>query len=149
MSLWSLYESFCKSLKSYFMIKGIPLKLIAPCGMNCNLCLGYLRDKNVCPGCRDYYCSEGDYRQSCIIKNCKILKRNKWKYCSIKCENFPCARLKSLDKRYRIKYGMSMIENLNNIAKNGIRAFIRQEVKKWIKRDSVFCVHRKTYYRIK
>ncbi len=131
------------------MIKGIPLKLIAPCGMNCNLCLGFLRDKNKCPGCRDYYSGKPDYRKSCIIKNCKILKQNNWKYCSVKCNNFPCTRLKNLDKRYRTKYSMSMIENLNYIEKNGIRAFIRQQLKKWFKGDSVFCVHRKEYYKIK
>jgi len=131
------------------MIKNIPLKLIAPCGMNCNLCLAYLRDKNNCPGCRDYECRRPDYRSRCIIKNCKILQHHKWKYCSIKCGNFPCPRLKSLDKRYRTKYGMSMIENLNNIEKNGIRAFIRQQAKKWFKGDSVFCVHRRQYYKVK
>ena len=25
--------------------------LIAPCGMNCRLCLAYIRDKKACPGC--------------------------------------------------------------------------------------------------
>ena len=29
----------------------IPVKLIAPCGMNCRLCWGYVREKNSCPGC--------------------------------------------------------------------------------------------------
>ncbi len=28
------------------------VSLIAPCGMNCGICLAYLRTKNVCPGCR-------------------------------------------------------------------------------------------------
>jgi hypothetical protein len=27
-------------------------QLIAFCGMNCTLCMAYLRDKNRCPGCR-------------------------------------------------------------------------------------------------
>ena len=27
-------------------------ELIAPCGMNCGICYGYLREKNKCPGCR-------------------------------------------------------------------------------------------------
>jgi hypothetical protein len=26
--------------------------LIAPCGMNCGVCMAYLREKNKCPGCR-------------------------------------------------------------------------------------------------
>ena len=27
-------------------------ELIAPCGMDCGLCMGYLREKNTCGGCR-------------------------------------------------------------------------------------------------
>ena len=30
----------------------ISTSLIAPCGMNCRLCLGQIREKNTCPGCR-------------------------------------------------------------------------------------------------
>lgn len=28
------------------------ISLIAPCGMNCSICMAYLREKNKCPGCR-------------------------------------------------------------------------------------------------
>jgi hypothetical protein len=124
-------------------------KLIAPCGMNCNLCSGYLRDKNKCPGCREDSDSKSDYRARCIIKNCDHLKENNWKYCTSKCQKYPCARLKGLDKRYRTKYGMSMIENLENIKNNGIRRFINDEKKRWISGNKVFCVHNKDYYEIK
>ncbi len=123
-------------------------KLIAPCGMNCALCLGYLREKNKCPGCR----SDKDtpnYCTRCIIKNCKIIKENNWKYCSPKCKKYPCVRLKKLDKRYKTKYCMSMINNLNDIEKNGIRSFLKQEEKRWIKGNKIFCVHDKKYYEIK
>ena len=84
--------------------------LIAPCGMNCSLCVAYLRDKNQCPGCRSIDSGKtSEYRKNCIIKNCDQLKKNNWKYCSDKCEKFPCKRLKNLDKRYRNKYEMSMV----------------------------------------
>jgi len=124
--------------------------LIAPCGMNCSLCMAYLRDKNTCPGCR-YLIDEDEpkTRIRCIIKNCDQLKKHNWKYCSDKCEKFPCIRLKNLDKRYRTKYDMSMIENLENIKKLGIRKFIEREKKRWIKGNQIFCVHRKEYYPIK
>ena len=127
------------------MKKTIPLELIAPCGMNCNLCLGYLREKNKCPGCNSID-NKNSYHVRCIIRNCKILQQNKWKYCSSKCDKFPCTRLKNLDKRYRTKYGMSMIENLNHIDEKGIEEFLRQEEKRWIKEDKIFCVHRKMYF---
>ena len=127
------------------MKKTISLGLIAPCGMNCNLCIGYLREKNRCPGCNNID-NKSNYHIRCIIRNCKILQQNKWKYCSSKCDKFPCTRLKNLDKRYRTKYGMSMIENLHHIEENGIKEFVRQEEKKWVKEDKIFCVHLKMYF---
>jgi hypothetical protein len=124
--------------------------LIAPCGMNCNLCMAFLRDKNTCPGCRNGTKeNKPKTRIRCIIKNCEQLKKNNWKYCSDKCEKFPCKRLKDLDKRYRNKYQMSMIENLENIKKLGIRKFIEKEKKRWIKGNQIYCVHNKQYYSFK
>lgn len=117
--------------------------LFAPCGMNCGICLAYLRDKNKCYGCNQNSKNKAAYCSKCIIKNCQLLKENNLKYC-FQCEKYPCKRLKDLDKRYRTKYGMSMIENLNNIKINGIRKHIVQESLKW-KCPSCFktiCVHR-------
>ena len=52
------------------------------------------------------------------------------KYC-FSCNSYPCRRLKQLDKRYRAKYGMSMIGNLEAIRKNGIRKFMIGERERW------------------
>jgi hypothetical protein len=117
-------------------------KLIAPCGMNCAICLGYLREKNKCPGCRLIDPKKAKTRLRCKIKNCKRLKGNKYRFC-YSCKLFPCARMKHLDKRYRTKYGMSMIENLEFIKKNGIRRFLAKEEKRWTcKCGGTICVHR-------
>ncbi len=124
-------------------------KLIAPCGMNCSICLGYLREKNKCPGCRVMWEDKSISRVRCIIKNCEILKKNKLKFCSNKCNKYPCKRLRDLDKRYRTKYNMSMIDNLENIHKKGVKKFIDMQEKKYFKRGKVFCVHNKKYYDIK
>jgi len=123
-------------------------KLIAPCGMNCGICSGYLREKNKCPGCREMS-NNPDYCKKCIIRNCKVLKEKNLKFCSEKCDKYPCKRLKNLDKRYRIKYGMSMIENLTYIRDKGIRKFIQNEKQRWIKDSKIFCVHNKNYYDLK
>jgi len=40
-------------------------------------------------------------------------------------------RLKQLDARYRAGYGMSMLENLENIRKSGIGKFARDEKARW------------------
>ena len=125
----------------------IPTDLIAPCGMNCRLCWGYVREKNTCPGCRmigKQDSKKSEYRIRCRIRNCEQIANGKIKYCSDTCDKFPCARLKQLDKRYRTKYGMSMIDNLNTINEFGIRHFIQNEKEKWLcpKCGEMICVHR-------
>jgi len=117
--------------------------LIAPCGMNCGICLAFLRTKNVCPGC------QGDDKQKspscarCIIKNCDLLSKTESKFC-YECGKFPCLRLKQLDKRYRTKYNMSMIENLGNIKNFGVEHFINTEKERWRCPEcgGIICVHR-------
>jgi hypothetical protein len=110
-------------------------ELIAPCGMNCALCVSYLAGKHdlnskgfhrkYCPGCRP----RG--------KNCTFMKS----HCSLvgnglvhfcyECSDFPCRRLKDLDKRYRTKYRMSMIDNLTFIKENGMPKFLEKEETTW------------------
>ena len=129
------------------MTTTIPTDLIAPCGMNCRLCWGYIREKNTCPGCQKINHQESQKskcRTTCVIRNCEHLAKIKTKYCSDMCDSFPCTRLKNLDKRYRSKYGMSMIDNLQMIQGVGIRKFIQNEKLKWICPEcgDLICVHR-------
>lgn len=115
--------------------------LIAPCGMNCALCMAHLRDKNICPGCRSYDESKPTYCRQCIVTFCENL--NEEGFC-FGCEKLPCKRIKQLDKRYTAKYGMSMIGNLAHIEEHGIDAFIEKESERWrcTKCGSLFSVHR-------
>ncbi|RLC37499.1 DUF3795 domain-containing protein [Candidatus Falkowbacteria bacterium] len=119
--------------------------LIAPCGMNCGICKGYLREKNKCPGCRLLSIDIPVSIRRCRIKYCDFFKSGKEKFC-YKCESFPCARLKQLDKRYREKYSMSMLKNLEYIQDRGVREFIKKEKKKYERGDKVICVHDKRLY---
>ena len=110
-------------------------KLIAPCGMNCRLCIAYQFRKNdlnkrgfhkkYCPGC----IPRGE---NCIHMGdaCELLAKGSLRFC-YECESFPCKRLKALDKRYRTKYHMSMIENLNDIKEFGMDEFLEKEGDKW------------------
>ena len=125
------------------MTSAIPTTLIAPCGMNCRLCSAYTRDKKACPGCRGDNSLKAKSCVSCQIKNCEKLGNAGIRYCS-GCDSFPCVRLKHLDKRYRTKYGMSMIGNLENIGKLGIRQFIRNEKERWTcpQCGELICVHK-------
>jgi len=112
--------------------------------MNCGICIGHLRDKNKCLGCREIDKNKPSSCRKCTIVNCEILKEKKILFCSDKCEKFPCTRLKNLDKRYRTKYGMSMLDNLEYIDKFGITKFIQSEQKRWkcSKCTELLCVHR-------
>ena len=117
--------------------------LIAPCGMNCSLCYAHARNKNVCPGCRGDDSVKSKTRVMCRIKNCEKIAQGRGRYC-FSCDSFPCDRLKHLDKRYRTKYGMSMIDNLVYIKKSGIRQFIQSEKERWScpACGEIICVHK-------
>lgn len=116
---------------------------IAPCGMNCALCLAYIRNKNRCEGCRSGDENKPVYCIKCIIKNCGARPENGDDFCYV-CEKYPCARLKALDKRYRTKYSMSMLENLSQIRDGGIETFLAAQRKKWSCKScgETICVHR-------
>ena len=116
-------------------------KLIAPCGMNCGLCLMHLRDKNKCPGCS----SGRKVNGRCIKCGIKLCKDRKGEYC-FNCDKFPCDRLKRLDARYQEKYGMSEIANLKTIKEKGIELFLLEENKKWVNSEGTYCVHDKNRY---
>ncbi|MGD9873822.1 MAG: DUF3795 domain-containing protein [Kiritimatiellia bacterium] len=115
---------------------------IAPCGVICDICLGFQRSKNTCVGCnvvgsKAYHC------EACSIKSCPEKQGNPLLLCG-DCEKFPCRRIKNLDKRYRTKYGESNIENLRAIAEQGMDVFIAQQEEKWKcpQCGKLLCVHR-------
>ncbi len=131
------------------MITNIKLNssLIAPCGMNCGLCLAYQRTKNHCSGCNSIDLNKPKSCIKCAMKNCENHATSDSIFC-FDCPKFPCARVKHIDKRYRTKYGMSMIENLNFIKSNGIEEFVKSEDAKWKCPDcgNIICVHRKNCF---
>jgi hypothetical protein len=72
-----------------------------------------------------------------------MLTKTHSKFC-YECEKYPCTRLIQLDKRYRAKYHMSMIENLNYIQHNNLEKFIEKEHERWLCNTcgGTLCVHR-------
>ncbi|MBN2559293.1 MAG: DUF3795 domain-containing protein [Clostridia bacterium] len=110
-------------------------RLIAPCGMNCGLCVSYQAMKNdlknrgfnrrYCPGCipRGKNCTF-------MADQCSLVGKGLVRFC-LECGDFPCSRLKSIDKRYREKYHMSMIENLRSIKENGMEMFLQKQEEAW------------------
>ena len=117
--------------------------LIAPCGMNCGLCLAFLREKNKCPGCRIPDDKKPVTRKRCKIKNCPKLKESRSGLCG-ECTPFPCASLKHLDLRYQTKYKMSQIDNIKQINALCMSEFLKNEKEKWTckKCGGPVCVHK-------
>ncbi|NCA66897.1 MAG: DUF3795 domain-containing protein [Clostridia bacterium] len=118
--------------------------LIAPCGMNCNLCYAYQREKNRCTGCNIDIATMPNSCQKCIIRNCEHVINSKSGFC-YECKKYPCRRLNDLDKRYRTKYSMSMLENLQSIKVKGLDEFVKNEAERWKcpQCGNIVCVHRK------
>jgi hypothetical protein len=98
--------------------------LIAPCGLDCAICIAFLREKNRCGGC---YTPERQCRRNCPVFTCYQVKDGYHHTCA----EFPCRRLKLIDERYRKKYHVSMLDNLAAIREDGIRAFVKSERVRW------------------
>jgi len=110
-------------------------ELVAPCGMNCGICSGYLAMRNdvrakglrmpYCKGCRPR-----DKRCAFLKKRCDILLEGKVEFCH-ECAEFPCKNLQQLDERYRKLFRMSMVENLRCIKDEGIETFLVEQGERW------------------
>ena len=119
-------------------------ELIAPCGMNCRICIAFLgytmsgnKRKMNCIGCNPS-------GKSCthLKKYCKKLTKKEIKYC-YECNDFPCKQIQKLDDKYRKRFDMSTIDNLRYIKENGMKKFLQKQEKKYkcSKCGGVICVH--------
>ncbi|PKM94546.1 MAG: hypothetical protein CVU84_10800 [Firmicutes bacterium HGW-Firmicutes-1] len=118
-------------------------ELIAPCGMNCGVCIAYLREKNKCCGCLSLGTNKQAHCNKCSIKFCDEHNRSEFTYC-YECHKFPCSRIRKLEKRYVENYHVSLIENSTSISKYGFSEFIMNESEKWKCKNcgEVLCIHR-------
>ncbi len=117
--------------------------LIAPCGIDCGRCAAYLRKRNPCPGCRAVDPHMPKTRVQCRIKNCERLAAGGFMYCA-ECDQMPCEYVAHLDKRYRTKYGTSVVENLLLIRKRGVIALVKSENTRWAcpRCGAMLCMHK-------
>jgi uncharacterized protein DUF3795 len=126
-------------------------ELVAPCGMNCGICKGYLAYTHGVPRMRGKvsYCAGCQPRaKNCYIKRgCKKLTHHEIKSCS-ECETMPCEKLSNLDKRYRERYGMSMVENLKMLKAKGMDGFLKNQARthRCPICGDVICVHDEKCY---
>lgn len=105
--------------------------LIAPCGMNCGTCSGYLAYSkgipkkrgaiNHCRGCRPR-----KKRCAYLKGHCDQISKGIVNFCH-ECKQFPCPRLRHLDERYMKNFQVSLIANLRHISEEGVTAFLEDE----------------------
>jgi len=124
-------------------------KQIAPCGNNCGTCVAFFgytmtgkKRKHTCDGCRSR-----ERLCAFIKKKCKKLANNQIQYC-FECSDFPCATLGTLDKDYKEKYEISVVENLRFIKANGLDEFLKSQQETWKcpTCGGVICIHTKRCY---
>ena len=127
-------------------------ELIAPCGMNCGICKRYLaysrgvpveRGKVIhCQGCRPS-------NKNCYVKRgCKKLAKKEITFC-FECDNLPCENfINRLERRYRKRYNMSMVENLQELKEKGMETFLKNQERRYRcpKCGDVISVHDRKCY---
>lgn len=115
---------------------------VAPCGIICDLCIGFQRIKNRCVGCNNIG-YKPNYCIDCRFLCCPEKNDNKKILCH-ECSKFPCRQIKNLEKRYSTRYGESPINNLLKIKEISLTEFIRTEEQKWKCNHCghLLCVHR-------
>ncbi len=131
---------------------GMNKDLVAPCGMNCAICSGYLAYSHDLPKKRGaiLHCAGCRPRN----KKCAFLKgqgcaisQGEARYC-YECPKFPCQHLSHVDERYRKNYQYSLIDNLRVIARDGMDKFLKKEktLHQCITCGGMICIHNKKCY---
>ncbi|MBS7009574.1 DUF3795 domain-containing protein [Anaerostipes sp.] len=102
--------------------------MFAPCGMNCLVCYKHCFHKKPCSGCLKGDEGKPEHCRRCRIRECTAGKNLSYCY---ECADFPCRRIKSLEKSYNSRYHTSLIENSNTVKLYGIEALLEQHQKKY------------------
>ncbi len=106
----------------------IDANMFAPCGMNCMFCYKHCYHKKPCIGCLKDDTGKAKHCRECKIKDC-VLKKG-ISYCYV-CNEFPCKRIKNLEKTYRRKYGVSLIQHSQFVKENGLEIFMNSQKEKY------------------
>lgn len=97
--------------------------MFAPCGMNCAVCYRRLGSKP-CKGCLCGDEGKPASCRACSIRACT--ERKGVRYC-FQCPEFPCGRLKALDKSYRTRYGVSLVAYGRSARAAGVEECLRAQ----------------------
>lgn len=102
--------------------------MLAPCGMNCMVCYKHCHVNNPCAGCFQEDNGKPAHCRACKIKDC--IQAKKLSYC-YECPVYPCARLRYLEKSYRTRYDVSLLENSAFVKEHGLEAFMQRQKERY------------------
>lgn len=95
--------------------------LFAPCGMNCLVCYRHCAHKTPCAGCLLGERGKPAHCRACALRDC--VRQRGLAYC-YECGDYPCRRIKNLERSYRTRYGASLMENSEQVRTQGLAAFM-------------------------
>ncbi len=101
--------------------------------MNCAVCSRYLAHVNNLKRSQCIGCRPRGKKCAYLFGKCggpRDSSRRKARFC-FECREYPCKRIGQMDRRYRLNYGMSVMENLEFIRAKGLEAFLRQQRRKY------------------
>ncbi len=118
----------------------IQIEQIAPCGITCAACRAHLRQRKPCPGCRFDGPGKPAHCQNCKIEACTAAQGIQFCFA---CPTFPCDWIKHIDKRYRLRYHLSLEDQLIHLKAVGPARYLSEETARWTCPDcgGVICLH--------
>lgn len=103
--------------------------MVAPCGICCLVCYVHLKKRKSCPGCMSDDTEKKPPRCcNCEIKACTTDRGIS--HCFL-CDDFPCKRIKSLDRSYKERYKTSIVGNGLAIYEKGFDAHLVDVKVRW------------------
>lgn len=105
-------------------VEALDPRMFAPCGMNCMVCYKHCAHKKACPGCFGSGTDKPEHCRQCALKDCAVNQGVSYCY---ECAQYPCARIRRLEKSYQSRYGVSLMENSRCVAELGRRAFMERQ----------------------
>jgi hypothetical protein len=106
--------------------------MFSPCGMNCMVCYVHLKMNKPCSGCLADDMGKPERCKNCALTSCA--KEKGITYC-LNCADYPCSRIKNMEKSYRKRYQTSLIENSRYAQAHGLKAFFEKEIERWTCKD--------------
>lgn len=100
----------------------------AVCGMICSVCSRHLKKNNPCPGCASDEPGKPVHCRDCDISRCAGEKG--LPFCFL-CGEFPCRRIRNLDRRYVRRYRVSLAAFGIRAKEIGAENFLAEELPRW------------------